>query len=405
MRIRRSAAPTERTDERWRPAVDVAQDLQDAPRPQPRRLPTTRVVAGAVLVAAAVIAATFFGSSTGGRPGTVFEVGSRGEVRAEYLADGSPVFVVSSLDGAAHVVSAVEPRARGLVTWCEDTRTFVETGGTSRWDEQGRYLFGPAEAGLALHSIAGDPSGATVQITARLRPRPISDDPEPVSVEGRCYSAGGAGGLRHQRADMAAQPAEGATGERFTRVSGSLSIDPAGVARLCPLSGCSGGARAVTSTFHDTVALDDFAGQARGEFLVRLTPQGAFADLVALDGAFDMLQQVDKPTPFSPADVTAELIEVASGPDGPRLVMAQPVEPRPIFPDGPPGAPPASRTWPLAEDATIISLTTQGQYPYADFLTVAELQELVAADGPLPVEVHLDGHGVGVSLRPVAPGP
>lgn len=348
------------------------------------------------------MAAGLLGDKTAARPGTVVDVGPPGEVHATYLADQSPVFVVHGFDGAAHVVSAVDPQARGLVTWCDDTRTFVETGGTSRWDEQGRYLFGPTQAGLALHSVARNPNGATVEVGSRLRPRPLSDNPEPVSEEGRCYSGGGSGGLRHQRSDMAAQALETASGGSFTRVTASLIVSPGGIARLCSDAGCSRHSRTVTSTFHDTVALDDYSGHARGEFLVRVTPQGTLQDLVDLDGVLNMLELVEKPTPFSPADVTAELVAVTTSANGAQLVMARPAKPRPVFPDGPPGAPPKSQTWPLADDVTILSFTTEGQYPFADFLTVAELQERVATHGSLPVEVHLNGHGVGVSLRPVA---
>lgn len=341
-------------------------------------------------------------SSTREPPATVVELGQPGHVRATYLADGSPVFVVHDLDGAAHVVSAVEPSARGVVTWCGDTRTFVETGGTARWDEQGRYLFGQVDAGLALHEVARSRDGATVQVGPKLHPRPLSDDPQPASEEGRCYAAGGEGGLRHRRADMHGQPAGSATGDGFTRVSGALAVSRGGVARLCPAAACTGEDRVVTSTFHDAVSLEDYSGEARGEFLVRLTPEGTYEDLVDLDGALDNLPLVGRPTPFSPADVTAELVEVTIRSGGPQLVMARPAKPRPTFPDGPLAAPPPSRAWPLAEDATIVSLTTQGQYPFADFLTVAELQERLATKGPLLVEVHLSGHGVAVSLRPVA---
>lgn len=364
------------------------------------RVPSPRLVAVALLLAGALVAAAVL-TRTATPPGTVFDLGRPGEVRATYLHDGSPVFVVHALDGATHVVSAVAPSSQGLVTWCGDTRTFVETGGTSRWDEQGRYLFGPAEAGLALHRLARNPGGATVQAGARLRPRPVSDDPQPVSDEGRCYSTGGAGGLRHQRADMTAQSVEGAAGDNLARVNGDLVVKAGGDARLCSAAGCSSRSKAVTSTFHDTLALDEYSGVARGEFLVRVTPEGTFADLVDLDGVLRTLPMVGKPTSFSPADVTAELVEVTTTAGGPQLVMARPAEPRPVFTDGLPGAPPPSRTWPLADDATIVSLTTEGQYPFADFLTVAELQERIATQGPLSVEVHLNGDGVAVSLRPV----
>ncbi len=370
-------------------------------RPAPQTS-SFRILVGALLLGGILVASALFrGAGTTAEPGTVLDAGAPGEVRATYLDDGSPVFVVHSVDGMTHVVSAVGPRAQGLVTWCGDTRTFVETGGTSRWDEQGRYLFGPADAGLALHTVVADPNGATVQVGPRLRPRPLSDDPQPVFEEGSCYVGGGAGGLRHDRGDITRQPVESITGTNFAMVTAWLTVGPDRIARLCPARRCSRQSREVTGTFHDAVSLDEYVGRASGEFLVRLTPQGTFDDLVDLDRAVDKLRFVGKPTPYSPADVTAELVEVITRP-GPRLVMARPADPRPVYPDGPSAAPPRSRTWRLAEDARIVSLTTQGQYPYADFLTIAELQKLVAAEGPLPVEIHLDGQGVAVALRPVA---
>ncbi len=370
-----------------------------------------RRLAVSVLCGVAVLAgAALTGSIGPGEPATqqtVLDVGAPGVVQALYLDDGAPVFVVHATDGQVQVLSAVDPSSQGLVVWCGDTRTFVEAGGMGRWDELGRYLFGAEFSGLAPYEVTSDPSRATVQVGARLPARPASDNPRAVAEDGSCYAGGGAGGLRHDTSRGHAQPVESVErAGRFVKVHATLHADPSSGTQLCaasaPPTACAADAGRVTGLFHPTESVEELRGVTVGDFLVRAHRDGTLGELIDLSSALDELAREPAPTRFSPSDVTAGVVDVTGDGDQFQLVMHEARRPRPIFPDDPVGPPPASRTWPIADDAVIFSFTTAGQYPYADFLTVPELAAMVDEVGRFPAELHLDGDGVVVSLRPVA---
>lgn len=153
----------------------------DAPR-------TLRVPGRGRLVVAAVAAATSFGllaallwtdlGSDGSGDATeasVLEVPPRGEVRADLLRDGLPVFVVRHGDGTVTVLEAFSPHVPWgigkLIGWCASTRTFDDPFHGSLFDEYGGYLFGPASRGLAVRSADFLPGDRTrVTVTGSVEP-------------------------------------------------------------------------------------------------------------------------------------------------------------------------------------------------------------------------------------------
>ena len=83
---------------------------------------------------------------------TILDRPDAGEVRADYLADGTPVFVVEHADGSVSVVSAFDthvPHLLGKLNWwCADASGFENPSHGSHWDARGVKLGGPAPLGL-----------------------------------------------------------------------------------------------------------------------------------------------------------------------------------------------------------------------------------------------------------------
>ena len=89
-----------------------------------------------------------------------------GVVAADYLADGTPVWVASG-DNGVSVFEALSTHRPGdldwAVGWCESERAFIDYLGASRWDETGAYVGGPAPSGLTRYAVVGvDGDRATV---------------------------------------------------------------------------------------------------------------------------------------------------------------------------------------------------------------------------------------------------
>lgn len=99
-----------------------------------------------------------------------------GEVRADYLADGTPVWVVGLADGEVRVLSAFNthtPANLGrLLWWCETAEEFEEPAYGSRFDARGLKFYGPAPTGLPAYEITV--VGSTVQV-GELGPAPPPD--------------------------------------------------------------------------------------------------------------------------------------------------------------------------------------------------------------------------------------
>jgi hypothetical protein len=147
------------------------------PPPPPARSRAMAVATALVVFAvAAVIAARAFGplrppDRTLAGP-DVLAVPARGDVAADFLPDGHPVFVVHHDDGTVTVVDAFSShRAWGFeepVAYCPSTREFVEWAHEAHFDEYGRWVSaGPAPSGLAtfaFDAVEQDPSGDPIAI-------------------------------------------------------------------------------------------------------------------------------------------------------------------------------------------------------------------------------------------------
>src|SRR3990170_6034464 len=75
-----------------------------------------------------------------------------GEVRADYLADGTPVWVIGHDDGTVDVLSGFDthvPFNLGkMLWWCPSAGALDNPNHGSKWDEYGVRLGGPAPTGL-----------------------------------------------------------------------------------------------------------------------------------------------------------------------------------------------------------------------------------------------------------------
>ena len=80
-----------------------------------------------------------------------------GQARADYLADGTPVWVIGHQDGTVGVLSGFDthvPFNLGkLLWWCPTARGLEDVSHGSRWDEYGVKIGGPAPAGLASWDV------------------------------------------------------------------------------------------------------------------------------------------------------------------------------------------------------------------------------------------------------------
>ena len=81
-----------------------------------------------------------------------------GEVRADYLPDGTPVWVAGHDGGDVSVISAFSSHVpyglNKLIWWCDKADAFDDPAHGGKWDEYGVRLGGPAPIGLATYEAA-----------------------------------------------------------------------------------------------------------------------------------------------------------------------------------------------------------------------------------------------------------
>jgi hypothetical protein len=168
-----------------------------------------------------------------------------GDASAAFLADGRPVFVVHHEDGTVSVVDAFSthtPFGVGtLVAWCDASRTFDDLRHGSTFDEQGRYILGPAPTGLVTFEATElGTTPATVRVGARQLPEPRTDVGAPLGGS-PCTSATDT--LSHRIGpEQITDPPSGALEgmpARWIAVVGVLVVTSEGGARLCPASDCA----------------------------------------------------------------------------------------------------------------------------------------------------------------------
>jgi len=106
-----------------------------------------------------------------------------GDTDGDFLADGTPVFVVLSLDGSIYVVAAVSTHlADDPMGWCEATRTIEDVAHGAKWDETGRYSAGPASSDLGTFEL-GLSNDFTEVVVRNYLPADGRSDPVAISGE------------------------------------------------------------------------------------------------------------------------------------------------------------------------------------------------------------------------------
>lgn len=165
-----------------------------------------------------------------------------GDAAAAFLADGRPVFVVHHEDDTVSVVDAFSthtPFGVGtLVAWCDASRTFDDLRHGSTFDEQGRYVLGPAPTGLVTFEATElGATPATVHVGARELAEPRTDVGAPLSGS-PCTSTSDTLSHRISQEQITDPPsvALGGMPARWIAVRGVLVVTPDDGARLCPAS-------------------------------------------------------------------------------------------------------------------------------------------------------------------------
>lgn len=109
----------------------------------------------------------------------VLDLPAVGEASAEWLEDGTPVFVARHDDGQVTVVQALSTHQLWgldkMIGWCPSSRTFDDVQHGSQWNERGTYIGGPAPTGLVTYdaTVRGD----AVHVGQHRAPHPRSAGP------------------------------------------------------------------------------------------------------------------------------------------------------------------------------------------------------------------------------------
>lgn len=134
---------------------------------------TIRRTAGAgvvllTLLLAAVLTTELRGPST-------LAVPALGEVSADAV-EGSPVFVVHTVDGEVYVLDAASPHAvfPKVLAWCRSSAVFEDLWHGSLFDPSGRWISGPAPTDMARYEVL-ERTGRRVTVGAK---QPAVDRPK-----------------------------------------------------------------------------------------------------------------------------------------------------------------------------------------------------------------------------------
>lgn len=153
------------------PAISTDTDVNGIKRAARRRSQVARSLRAGTATALVLVAAIgvvqvprLFESRVAFAPSAVeLRVPQSGRASAQYLPDGTPVWVVAQDAGEVAVFEALSPHRiynlNQAVGWCPRSRIFIDYFGASRWDEQGRYVNGPAPASLTQYEVLREGDG------------------------------------------------------------------------------------------------------------------------------------------------------------------------------------------------------------------------------------------------------
>ena len=127
-----------------------------------KRMPMVRALALVAIGSAVVIAVVVAVVWAFQRPDPFVEVGlsrpAPGEARADYLPDGTPVWVMGHDDGTVSVLSGFDTHTplnlNKLNWWCRTSDAIENPAHGSKWDEYGVKIDGPAPTAAALRGCA-----------------------------------------------------------------------------------------------------------------------------------------------------------------------------------------------------------------------------------------------------------
>ena len=218
-----------------------------------------------------------------------------GQARADYLADGTPVWVIGHQDGSVDVLSGFDthvPLGLGkMLWWCPSARGLDNPNHGSKWDEYGVKIDGPAPAGLSSWEV--DVRSSRVFLGAP-RPAPPLDAPvsgPPAHERDWCVPAEDPlvfhtfDGWKVWDSPTAAVEA---APDEWILLAGELIADRAdGRVRICGLAGCVDSAIAANVEMPPPDMDPRFGPLGGGRFIARVR-DGTLVDVtrvVFLDGA------------------------------------------------------------------------------------------------------------------------
>lgn len=197
------------------------------------------LVAALLFVALALTRPTPLGEAHSvGRP-------APGEARAEYLADGTPAWVIAHEGDGVDVLSGISTHipfgVAKLTWWCPTARALEDPFHGAKWDEYGVRLDGPAPGGLISWST--QTVGDRVVIGAARPAPPMGTQPSGPSTIERDFCTGEDPVIVHRfagwpiwdspREALAAAPSD------WILVAGRLAPQNDGTVALCALDGCA----------------------------------------------------------------------------------------------------------------------------------------------------------------------
>lgn len=240
-------------------------------RLEPRRV--VPALAGAAILVGVLV---FTGSEKVSERGVVPEPPGDADPQGHWI-DGRPVWAARDADGRVIVLDAVNPHPwwgmPELVGWCPPAHGFQAFWDGSRFDAQGRWLFGPAPTDLRRYEVLGE-APATVRIGETASASQRSTQRDHVDAPARCALDGDP-----HYPEARYHPVEGSQREVF---DGVVVLAPGGASfceRLASAGGqpsCGSGALHVpeADVVDDAVVLD-------GRLLARLDGQ-TLRDVIVL---------------------------------------------------------------------------------------------------------------------------
>jgi hypothetical protein len=245
------------------------------------RSPRERVwgpVAGAVAICCAILAL----AGPAAANTTTLAIPDGGGVRADYLADGTPVWVIGHDDGTVSVLTGFDAHRtplRNLLWWCETSGMLESPSLGWMYDEHGAKVFGAPPTGLAAYDVTVEGDAIRIgALNAPPGPDELSDRPMPGDGR-RCF--GPAAPVIYHTFDgwtVWGSPSEALAAEPddWILLEGDLRVD-GGAVYLCALDDCADRALAmgIPAATEDEIALGHLSGQ---RFLAHVR-DGALANI------------------------------------------------------------------------------------------------------------------------------